>query len=220
MEPGDRPLAAGGGAEATAVEVHADAAQGLAGEHQLRRLPQDRRLLGNDRDLVGRIAVAAKAAAMWPAMLGQLRHLAADALGAVLALVARPGAERAGHGAPSGGLQVQLSRPDGLDVHAVGIAQVDELLQLARGPMQAVGVPGDDRAHLVRSDVLQEATVFRPVLAGVRADVVVHVHPNDAPSPLARERFAVRPLALHLIVTMAKAMVRLGRIADLSLCYR
>jgi hypothetical protein len=96
--------------------------------------------------------------------------LAADAAALVVALLAR-------HRSLDARDQLTLMRRE-IDVAAHGreprlraLAEIDEVLQLARMPMQPVGVVDDHRLDRANLDVLQHPQVLRPLFAAVGADV-------------------------------------------------
>jgi hypothetical protein len=93
------------------------------------------------------------------------------------------------------GLEVHLSARHGDDVDAAPLDQVDEVLEIPRSAIEAVGRPHHDPAHFPAPDCGEELAKPRPGPARARADVVVDELERLAPSLCVDERPAVLELA-------------------------
>lgn len=126
------------------VQVSADRAQRVAGQRAARALADHLRLPRPRRTLVGLVAVGAAATARDLAGVGEFFVLAPNAAALVVTLLPR-------HRALNPRDQLTLMRRE-INVAAHRrqlrlrpLTQVDEVLQLARMPMQSIGVIDDHR---------------------------------------------------------------------------
>jgi len=98
-----------------------------------------------------------------------------DAVGLMPGLVRGDRDELAGHEPALGGVQVEPATTDGLDPHRVLLNQVDQVLELARLPVEAIDVPDDDRCQ-PGPHLRDERVVPVPPATIERGDVVVDEH--------------------------------------------
>src|SRR5262249_23104764 len=89
-----------------------------------------------------------------------------------------------GHGAAVAGAEVHGAAVHAHDLDTAALGEVDQLLKLARLPVEPVDVGDDDAANLAGADLVQHGAVLRPVPSGVGrgADVVV-LELGDLPAP-------------------------------------
>src|SRR5699024_9459205 len=118
-----------------------------------------------------------------------------DPLGLVLGLLPGDGsADASGHPTRCRG-QVEVTGLGEVRGHAPR-AGVDVVLELTRGPVQSILVPGEHDVDTTGAEVVEQPRVRGPRLAGVRGNVVVGVDVHDVQVPGFCERCAV----LHLPV--------------------
>ena len=150
-----------------------------------------------DRDLVGLVAVRPAAATGDAALERDLLMLAPDAAALIVAFLLRHRRQDTSLELPVRARQINVAARRGDVRHTELLAEIDELLQLARLPMQPIEVIDQQPIQRPRAQRGQAALVLRPMLAAPGADVIVDKPLNDLPAPTLRQTLAILELPLH-----------------------
>ena len=133
-------------------------------------------------DLIhGAIGIVAERphATSWLPCHRQFPMLSGNALGFLLRFVPSDRTYDARGHSPRRRGQVQLARPHCDDTDPTWIADRDPLLQLYRGTMKAIGVPGNDQINSSCANSFKKGSVTRTVTCGIGRYVVVLVDADD-----------------------------------------
>ena len=122
----------------------------------------------------------------------------------VLGLVACPRREGAGERTAGRSGQIHRACADRLHGHVVGLADVDDLLELDRGAVQPVNVPSHDRIDRAGLEVSQKMPVLGPLAAAEGRYVGVLIDGRNLPAHALTEAAAVLLLALHAKVQVLR----------------
>jgi len=178
-------------------QVRDERAEAVAPEDSVGELADDGCLRRIDGAAVGLVAVRARPAASYLAVLRELLVLALDAAALVVALLSGHGPEYAGEESAVVGGQVGVAGDRGQLGYLRPVADFKEFLKLLRLTVEAVLVPDDHRIALSSPDVSQKLLIRGPRLALVCADVIVDVDPPNRPTAPGCQGLAVLNLALH-----------------------
>lgn len=177
------------------VQVAADRPQRLAREQAPRALAHDHRLRLAQCAPIGLVPVRPRPSARDLARLRQLLVLSPDAPALVVALLLRHGPEDTSEELSVVGSEVDVARDRGKARHPGLSANVEEVLQLLRLAMQAIGVPHNHRVQEAFAQIVEHSPIRGPHAPLVCAHVVIDVALGDLPSLAFDQTLAVLDLA-------------------------